>query len=152
MFKVRIVISSFFIFFFATSSCILASEQALMPKYESINPDSLAYPLKRLGEKIKLFVIQDKSSKAKYSVKLLDIRLNEVVYTINEQKTGFYGETINRYNTSVGQIKSHYNQVINKEKITSYIKILEILRDRYPANSAHWLNIQQAIDTSHSIL
>lgn len=121
-------------------------------KYESINPDSLFYPLKRVGEKVRSFFILNKEGKEGYSFKLLDTRFNELVYIINIQKTGFLDEVVNRYNSTIGDIKSNFNPTKNKDQLIKYAKMLGILRDQYSSNSAYWLYIQQAVDTTNSVL
>lgn len=123
-------------------------------KYESVNPDSLTYPLKRFGEQAKLFFTFDEGSKTAYFLSLLDTRFNELVYTINFKKTGFLNETVSRYNTFVGKVKLNSKNIKadNKLNFSRNIKVLEMLRDQYPANSAYWLNIQQSIDTTRSLL
>lgn len=146
------------------SSLVLAVEQKLLKeeeltslgftKYESVNPDSLTYPLKRFGEQAKLFFSFDERNKTAYFLSLLDTRFNELVYTINFKKTGFLNETVSRYNTFVGKIKLNSKNIKHefKLKFSQNIKVLEMLRDQYPANSAYWLNIQQSIDTTRSLL
>lgn len=145
-------------------SLVAAAEQKLLKeeqlislgfsKYDSVNPDSLIYPFKRLEEQTKLFFTFDKKNKTKYFLSLLDIRFKELVYTINFKKTGFLNEAVSRYNTFIGKIKLNPENITAEHKIkfSQNIKVLEILRDQYPANSAYWLNIQQTIDTTRSLL
>ncbi|MCL5069536.1 MAG: DUF5667 domain-containing protein, partial [Actinobacteria bacterium] len=120
--------------------------------YESVNPDSLIYPLKRIVEKTKSLIISGQANKSEYAFELLNTRFNELVYIANYQKSGFITEVVSRYNTSIGQLKSAHLQAKNKSQINNYLKILQTLRDGHPANSAAWLNLQQAVDTTHSIL
>lgn len=161
---IKLTIFLFFIFLFNSFSTVVATEQKLLTeqelkligftKYESINPDSLLYSFKRLGEQIQIFFIFNNIEKLRYPLRLLDTRFNELVYTVNLQKTGFLTEIISRYNTQVGRIKRDFKNIdsVDKDKLAQKIKILEVLRDRYPANSSYWLNIQQAIDTTRSLL
>lgn len=150
---------SFLIFIFQPFSQTLAKTNELIGKeqlqvlgfsqYESVNPNSLLYHLKRLGEEITLFFLFDTDRRKKYNTHLLTIRFKELIYIINFRKTGFLDETISRYNVFVGKVKNYYE---SKEKINKYIVILEKLRDMYPANSAYWLYIQQAIDSTKNLL
>lgn len=152
MSKLLTFILSFFILFFSPLNPIFAASQTLVSIeglqslgfniYESINPDSLIYPFKRLGEKIRFLS----------PINLLNTRFNELVYIANYQKSGFITEVANRYNTSIGQIKSGNAQLKDKGQIVKYLKILERLRDGYPANSSSWLILQQTLDTTRSIL
>lgn len=145
-------------------SQVMAKTQELVPReqlqsigfteYESINPNSLIYQLKRLGENVRLLFVLDDTSKKKYYTHLFEIRFIELIYIINFQKTGFLAETVNRYNVFIGKAKPYYKHFdpnsINK--INKYIDILEKLRDMYPANSSYWLSIQQAIDSTRNLL
>lgn len=164
MFKVLLILLFILTLIYTFPSLSLATKQTLMTKeelnlngfnkYESLNPNLLVYPFKTLSEQIRLFLLFDKTAKLKYSLSLLDLRFNELVYIINFKKTGFLNEAIGRYNTQVGKIKSDSNLIDSSHKIKYHkdMKLLEILRDKYPANSAYWLNIQQAIDTIRSII
>lgn len=113
--------------------------------YESINPNSLLYQFKRLGEEVKLRLILDDNKKNIYQNHLLQVRFNELIFIINFQKTGFLAETVNRYNVFVGKTKS-------SQQVKKFIAVLEKLRDMYPANSSYWLSIQQAIDSTRNLL
>ena len=151
---IKLIIFLFFIFLFNSFSNVAAAEQKLLTEYESINPDSLFYSFKRLGEQIQIFFTFNNNEKLRYPLRLLDTRFNELVYTVNLQKTGFLTEVISRYNTQVGKIKRDFKNIdsADQDKLAQKIKILEVLRDRYPANSSYWLSIQQAIDTTRSLL
>lgn len=150
--------------FLQAYSQILAKTNELMPKgelqslgfteYESINPNLLIYQLKRLGEEVTLSFTFDKKSKNEYSLKLLDTRFKELIYIINFEKTGFLTESVNRYNVFVGKIKPYYKDIdsYDLDKIKKYIVVLEKLRDKYPANSAYWLSIQQSIDSTKNLI
>lgn len=155
---------AFLILLSSSFSVALASEQTLMTinelnaigfvKYESLNPNSLAYPLKSIEERIKLSLMFNEYAQSRYSISLVNTRFRELVYIINFKKTGFLNEAVGRFNTQVGKIKLNSN-LINSNYKNKYHKdmlILEVLRDKYPANSAYWLNIQQTIDTLRSII
>lgn len=122
--------------------------------YEKINPNLQIFPFKRVGERLKFFFIFNKEEKSKYNFQLFEKRFNELVYIINNNKTGFFIETVDRYNSAVGIIKLENPQLDkdSKDKISKYLKILERLRDRYHSNSAYWGKIQQAVDTTRSLI
>lgn len=163
-FTIKFITFLLIIFLLNSFSNVKAAEQKLLTeqelnsigfsKYESINPDSLLYSFKRLGEQIQIFFIFNNNEKMRYPLKLLSTRFNELVYTVNLQKTGFLTEIVSRYNTQIGKIKRDFKNIdsADKDKLIQKIKILEVLRDRYPANSSYWLSIQQAIDTTRSLL
>lgn len=120
--------------------------------YESINPNLLIYPLKRIAEQIQLSLIFDKDKKRNYVYKLYEKRFKEFVFIINSDKDGFITFAGDRYNSFVGGLKENYppgEQEI--EQIRTYLKLLERLRDIFPANSANWQKIQQSIDTTRSL-
>lgn len=121
--------------------------------YESINPNLLIYPLKRISENIKLKLIFNKQKKKEYLYQLYEIRLRELVYIINNRKEGFLLFTADRYNSFVGVLKME--NVIDQDlklQIESKVKILERLRDIYPANSENWTKLQQTIATTKSLI
>lgn len=121
--------------------------------YESINPNLLIYPLKRISENIKIKLTFNKQKKRDYLYQLYEIRLKELVYIINNKKEGFLLSTADRYNSFVGVLKME--NVIDKDlklKIESKVKLLERLRDIYPANSENWNKLQQTIDTTVSLI
>ena len=118
--------------------------------YETINPNSLAYPLKRIGEKIYTTILSQEKEQEFFN-KVYDRRFRELVYIINSEKTGFLVETTNRYNTTVGGIKAMEDASSLQNDFRTNIIILENLRDRYEANSTYWMLIQQAIDTTNSV-
>ena len=121
--------------------------------YESVNPNLLIYPLKRISEDIKLKLIFNKQKKENYLYELYEIRLKELVYIINNKKEGFLLFTADRYNSFVGVLKTE--KVIDKDltlQIRSKVKLLERLRDIYPANSENWNKMQQTIDTTKSLI
>ncbi len=120
--------------------------------YEQINPNLLIYPLKRGYEQIKLTFIPN-NLKKEYAYQLLEKRLKELTFIINFKKEGFIPYAADRYNTFVGKTKLNYPPDANdKLKIKNYLKMLERLRDIYPANSPNWEKIQQTVDTTKSLI
>ena len=123
-------------------------------EYESVNPGSPQYAFKRLKEKIKLSLLTfGKEQKAKYLSKLLDKRYKELAYLVINNEIGPLEKAVNRYNTVAGEILSSYKDKDPnlKEQIKGYVEILEILRDKYKANSAQWLLMQYTIDTTRRL-
>lgn len=114
--------------------------------YEKLNPDSLLYIFKRASEKLTLNFKKNESKKREYKTVVLQRRFRELVYIINTQKTGFLEETINRYGSYVGSLNIPSDVDLKREEIENKTNMLRKLRDRYPANSPYWLQVQQAVD------
>lgn len=123
-------------------------------KYESVNPNLLIYPFKRITEKIELTLLFDKEDKAKYKYTLLNKRFKELVFIINFKKTGFLEETVQRYNSQLGNLIANNKDLAldYKTSISSYTMVLKTLQDRYNSKSAYRLLIQQAIDTTRRLI
>jgi hypothetical protein len=147
-----------FSLFFLSLSPVFASptnfsqeekEMLALDGHESISPGSLLYPVKRLGEKIKLSLLKNRETKAEYVALLLSRRFKEMVYLDEQEKSGFLVESANRFNATAGQIKSDFYPPEEKLKaqLPSYLSALEKLRDKSPANTANWLTFQQCLDT-----
>ena len=109
-------------------------------KYESVNGNSLLYPFKRFREKI--FRVPDQE--------LFDTRFNELIYIANKKKTGFLEESVSRYISISGILMQNKKSSVS-EKAKQNIKILEKLRDGYPANSLPWIQIQKTVDTTRRL-
>ena len=168
---IKVIVSLFLLMFiFQLFSQVLAKTNELVPKeqlqslgftdYESINSNSLLYQFKRLSEEAKFFFIFNEDAKNKYTRNLVKTRFNELIYIINFEKTGFLAETVNRYNAFIGKTKVYfpkensptvYKVDPNSSQVKRFVDILEKLRDMYPANSAYWLYIQQAIDSTKNL-
>lgn len=121
--------------------------------YEGINSNQLIYPFKKYRENLGMILTFDNTSKRAYLFNLYKRRFRELVYIINYDKTGFLLETVDRYNTFTGRVKS--NITLNqeeKQQVNYHLKLLEKLRDRYHSASPYWSKIQQAVDTTRSLI
>lgn len=123
-------------------------------EFERVNPNLLIYPLKRLGEKARFLLILNRGHKDQYLQSLLDTRFKELVYIVDFNKTGFIAFSVDRYNTSLGLVKNRLVQISldDRVKIKNRAAVLEKLRDRYRSGSVSWEKIQQAIDTTESLI
>lgn len=121
--------------------------------YQIINPNLLVYPIKRLFEEIRFATIFDKQMKKRYLFSLYEVRLDELIFIVNNKKEGFIPFVVDRHNTFVGRLKKY--GLIDRDlkiKFQNYIKLLERLRDIYPANSLDWSKLQQTVDTVKTLL
>jgi len=162
------VLNSYKIFFiscliFLSVSVVLAKESSYMyeselnsfgfTEYERVNPNLLIYPIKRIAEHIKLNLLFDKEKRKEYIFNLYEVRLKELVYIVNNKKEGFLSFTADRYNSFVGKIKKDYPLGKDeKQKFQVYIRLLERLRDIYPAQSVNWSKLNETIDTTKSLI
>lgn len=151
-----ILLSQFFLIFAAYPPYLKDNElvEFGITTYEDLNPNLLAYPLKRMSEEIKLkYLLRREERKEIYMYSLYDKRLRELVYIVNSRKEGFLFFTADRYNSFVGRIKKNYPLSVDlKINFLVHIKLLERLRDIYPASSPNWEKLQQTIDTTKSLI
>lgn len=122
--------------------------------YELINPNLLVYPIKQIVEKVELILLFNKEDKIKYQYTLLDKRFKELVFIINFKKTGFLEETVQRYNSHLGNLITNNKNLAAdyKDQISYYTIVLKTLQDRYDSKSAYRLLIQQAIDSTKRLI
>jgi len=116
--------------------------------FERINPDLLIYPFKRIYEKIRLKLIPDPQMKASYQCLILEKRFKELLYIALSEKTSFLPLVNQRYANSYTTYKKTYPTSQCSSLNRDNRKILESLRDNYPANSAYWLIFQQTLDAT----
>lgn len=134
-------------------SIVSAAQITFLTETELINPNLLIYPLKRLYEEIRLNLLPGKQQKREYFYHLFEVRFRELVYIVNHKKEGFIVFTADRYNSFAGKIKKDYPpDSTNSRRFKTYLKLLERLRDIYPANSEYWEKLQQTIDITHSLI
>lgn len=135
---------------------ILSADGSLTLDYESVNPsDDYRYVLKRLKEKILLLVYSySPSKKADYYLELTNNRLAELKHIVDKKDIANIETGSNRYSATIGELTQFINEndLINKkggvkETLAVHIKILELLRDKFPGG-AGWLFIQQNIDST----
>jgi len=117
-------------------------------KYEDINPkNGYRYLLKRMKEKVVLLILSTNSQKKlDYYEKLLNIRLSELKYIVDNKDISNIQVASQRYFTTAGQmtefLKSKNELTLNKERVkglfTEHIKIIEFLKTAYPNTTAEW--------------
>lgn len=131
----------------------VASTQSGIPttpviNYEKVNTkDGFSYLVKRLNEKTKLFVYSyNPQKKLNYYEKLLDIRLAELKYIVDNKDIANIEVGSQRYFSTAGQLTSYLmskpNLSPNKEvAINLFINhstVLEKLKTSYENTTAEW--------------
>jgi len=124
----------------------LKLSETLNISLEQINPNLLIYPFKRMFEKIKLKLILNPQDKASYQCLILEKRFKELLYITSSGKTSFLPSVNQRYANSYVVYKKTYPTFQCSNINRDNQKVLESLRDNYPANSAYWLIFQQTLD------
>ena len=133
----------------------IATDSATTMQFESVNPGSPYYIFKRLKEAVTLnFLTFGEQNKAKYTEQLLDTRFKELIYGVETGKIGYLENIAGRYTNQGGTIIEKYIKIDRnfKSQGERYLPVLARLRDHYPSNSAYWLMLQAAIDTTKRIV
>ncbi len=140
---------------FATVETIYAQTN-YNSQYEKVNPDNeTKYKLKRFGEKVNIIILNlfNKQEVGKYELKLLRRRAFELVYVSDNKQISLIETTVSRYITQTGFVKEQFEaKKIDAGEIQEVLSGLhnkfEELRDNNPAQSANWLLLQQAADST----
>lgn len=132
-----VLLTAFLVFSFSYSS---ASAQ------EKINPDSgITYKTKRLKEKIALVLKFSNLSKTNYLEKLLERRLYELKYIVENKQIAYLENSSQRYETSAGiltefviakNVKSKKEELITMFR--QHQKDIEKIRDNYSYGTSEW--------------
>lgn len=119
-----------------------------------VKVDHLATKVEKIKEKITLFFKFNKLDKANYYQYLVEKRLGEMVYVIENDKIDSVEETASRYATYLGQLTDYMkknNLLGKKDDLTKLYeahtkKILE-LQKKFKYDSGWWLAIQHDLNT-----
>lgn len=137
---------------FAASSDIDNTKKVSQDK--SIYPNSFYYPLKRLWEKIRISFAFTNDAKIKVNQDLLDERLAELIYILDNNKLSYIETSSQRFAYFTGQLaenlKTKRDANLNarfKDKFKDYSEVLQSKLGSYPSNSSYWLLIKQDMDT-----
>lgn len=140
-------------FFLQTNVLALGSD---LPK-TTINPDKyLFYSFKRLFEKTIIYTKFSKQAKVAYYQELVQLRLAELKYLVENKLVSEIEQATNRFSYQVGIlcdfISSNKTELIDKkqkntELLVDYKGLLSNLRDYFPANSSYWMLIQHDINS-----
>lgn len=122
---------------------------------DRIYPDSVfKYNLKRLEEKVLLFLNFTSSSKAKYVQNLLEERLFELEYITETKNLAHIEKTSQRYETIAGELTELINANnlrreagIARDKFEKHTAMLNFLRDQFKPGTAEWRFVQNDINS-----
>jgi len=145
------------LFCFYSPPNISYAQEASTITYEKTNPDSqFRYKIKRLGEKITLFRLNllNKSGVVEFRIELLERRVNEVVYLTDNKEVHYLETSTSRYTTEVGLLFEELGNSPNstdmlKNTLAKHIKIFEVARDKFPAQTSNWILLQQLVDVAN---
>ena len=120
---------------------------------QRILPGTLLYNVKRVWEKTREKLVFSDEGKASYHHDLLKKRLYELEYA-TESSMAEVADASLRASYEAGRVVELLEQIGDEDKskdfreaLLLYGKILPPWRDRFPANSAYWLWVQQTIDS-----
>ncbi|MCX6706121.1 MAG: hypothetical protein NTV24_03410 [Candidatus Woesebacteria bacterium] len=139
---------SFLLAFPLTS--IAQSPEASGLTIQNTLPGNAKYPFKRLKEKIIYLLSFSQKAKFSYGKLLLEKRLSELASLVDSKNPAEITVAGQRFAYQAGILAE--NSVKGQKTVidpifSQYKTILGKLRDRFPANSAYWLSLQQDIDT-----
>lgn len=160
----KLIFIQFFILFCLFAKIYPTNVKALSKEglivYEKTNPDAgFLYKIKRFREKsyltyLKKFKPQEVTD---YYFVLINKRFRELKYVVEKNKLEFLETSVTRYNSQIGEVIDITNE--QGIDIQTFQPIIEIqreimpdLRDKYPANSAQWLLLQQSLDILNSLI
>lgn len=144
---------SFIILIFTTTQIFAKAPEEYNLTGQKTLPSSPSYSFKRIKEKGLMAVKISPKSKYSYSIILIEKRLSELVSLVDVKDPNLIPGASQRFSYQAGILADMNSKLKESKKedieikFENYKKILAELRDNYPANSAHWLLIQQNIDT-----
>lgn len=124
---------------------------------EQVNPkDQFSYGVKRFKEKIMFAVFfYSKDKQAEYLENITKVRLAELKYVIETDDMANFENSTQRYFTAAGNtadfiIKNnlHSRKSGYAEDLSSYIPVLESLRDKFDHVSAQWRFVHDTVNYS----
>lgn len=131
---------------------ILAQDQEMLKPHVEV--DHIAGRVEKLGEKIALLLKFYKKSKADYYQYLLEKRLAELVYVVENDQINSVEETASRYSTYLGILANYVETkrvVEKKEDILStfdrHSRVVENLQKKFKYESGWWLAIAHDINS-----
>ena len=131
------------------------AQEEIVVNYERVNPnDAYKYKFKRLREKITLLVLSPSPNhKADYYEKLLNVRLAELKYVVDNKDAANIETSSGRYSATAGQLTEYIiNKNLDEHKqktadiMSSHLPVLEKLKESFDATTAVWRFIEYDVD------
>ncbi len=142
----------FLLIFVVNPTYINAVDENLLKIPKAI-PGTFKYKIGRAWEKVYISFIFSNKGRVEYHNKLLDKRLAELNYLVNNKELSLIEDSSSRFSYQVGvlaetlEFEESGTRTGTIAKFKDYASFLASLRDEFPANSSNWLFIQQNIDT-----
>lgn len=122
---------------------------------EKVNPNHVAYPIKRLWEKFQEKTTRKHEKKVSFYETLIEKRLSELGYIAKSKNIGQVQKASERFSYFSGVLTEYLIEQEGAgedkkrltEKFASYKEPLSELRDEFPANSSDWMMISYCIDS-----
>lgn len=156
MFKLKNLLTIFIVFSLVilVSRITFASDLNL-PSLSNIPNNYFAYSIQRLIEKGTLIFKFNHESKISYYKDLINIRIAELKYVVENKLIGEIEKSTQRFSYQIGTLADYVssNKDLAKDKkstidfLSQYKNLLENLRDQYPANSSYWMLVQHSINS-----
>lgn len=138
---------------FGLPSKIAASQNEGLPKV-IIQPGGISYSMKRIMEKFFYYVNLNVENKADYYRDLLQKRVAELNYIIDNRLLREHQQASERISFYAGKLADHIiaNKLEGKKmEISELMKkdkaLLANMRDKFPANSSFWMLVQHSINS-----
>lgn len=126
---------------------------------QSSNVDHVAGKLERLQERINLILTFSKESKFEKHQKLLNKRLNEIIYVSNNNLLDEFEETTSRYAAYAGRLTDFVanNNLTDKQEAATQLlnehkKIIQPLIAKQEYESAYWLLLKHDSNSLDSLI
>lgn len=156
-FQLAFVFISLSFLYTSFTSLVYATEETT--EYSGITPDKpFRYSLKRAGEKVTTIFLSlfNKKGLGNFEVDLLVNRAKELFYIAENKDLTLMETTVSRYITQTGLVIEQFEaKSISSEKILSETKEWQVkfekYRDNFPSQSAMWLLLQQAADSTKGL-
>lgn len=149
----KVIFSILLILLVMSQSLVMVwADENIAVKNEIINPGSFYYPFKRVWEKGSEKLQFDEQSKIVFYESLLNTRLAELNFVVENKLLSQVQTSSERFAYYAGilteeLIKNNKDKTKVIKKFEQFSKILEKLRDNYPANTSFWMLVQHDINT-----
>lgn len=151
--KVAIFLLVILFFLFTSYSSINAQDITFNLHIESVNPpDGMQYLYKRIKEKLTVFFAFSSKSKIDNYKNLLNTKLSELKFVIENKHMSYFEKSTQRYFTTAGELASLSKSADKKdlesvkELMSQHIPVLIKLRDSFEFGTAEWRFVEDDIN------